>query len=51
MDYEALWVRLREEMLYLITQEVKAIDPHIVLSFMQFMQQIEEQKSEQSSKS
>jgi len=51
MDHLALWVRLREEMLYLITQKVKSIDPHVVLSYMGFLQEIEEQKHEQSDKS
>jgi len=50
MDHTALWVRLREEMLYLITHQVKSIDPHIILSYMTFLEEIEEQKDEQSNK-
>ena len=50
MDYRTLWVRLREEMLYLINQEVKSIDPRIVLVYMGFLQEIEEHKDEQDNK-
>jgi len=51
MDYQAMWKRLREELLYLTTRDVKALDPHVILAYMGFLLEIEEQKHEQSDKS
>ena len=50
MDYQAMWKRLREELLFLTTREVRTTDPHITLAYMTFIQEIEEQKHEQSHK-
>ena len=50
MDYQSLWERLKQEMRYLLTQEVKSINPHIVLGYMGFLEETEEHKDEQSNK-
>ena len=50
MDYQALWERLRIEIQYLADQRVKSINPHIVLSYMLFLEEIERYKDEQSNK-
>ena len=44
MNHKQLWERLKEEMHYLINQEVKSIDPHIVLGYMGYLEEIEEAK-------
>ena len=44
MSHEDLWARLREEIYHLINQEVKSIDPRIVITYMGFLEEIEEVK-------
>lgn len=41
MNYEKLWEHLRSELAYLKAAQVASIDPVVVLSFMQFMEQVE----------
>ena len=50
MDYQAMWERLKQEISYLICNEVKSIDPHIVSGYMGFLEEIEEHKDEQDNK-
>lgn len=47
MNHQELWDRLREEMHYLINQQVKSIDLHIILGYMGFLEEIEEHKDKQ----
>jgi len=51
MDHQAMWKRLYQEMTSLMLHGVKSIDPHIVLDYIGFLEEIEEHKDEQSDKS
>ncbi len=51
MDQKAAWEKLRVEMTALKSQGVRSIDPCIVLSYMRFLEKIEEAELEQSDKS
>ena len=50
MEHQTPWEKLRAEMSALKAQGVRSIDPQIVLSYMRFLEKIEEAELEQSNK-
>lgn len=50
MGYQAMWERLHEELWYLANQGVKAIHPHLLLGYMNFIKEVESHKHEQGDK-
>lgn len=50
MDHKALWERLREELYFLCNNEVRVIDPRIILCYMGFLEEIKEAQDVSSDK-
>ena len=48
MDYEEMWTRMRNEMNLLKVEGVQAIAPPIVMDYMGFIEEIENERGEKS---
>ena len=46
MNYQAMWEKLRVEFHFLRSNEVKAVDPSIVIAYMSYIEEIEKLRSQ-----
>ena len=46
MDYQAMWEKLRVEFRFLRSNEVKAVDPTILIAYMSYIEEVEKLRSQ-----
>jgi len=47
MNYQTMWEWLQKELLCLAREGVETINPHLILGYMRFIQEIEEQRKDE----